>query len=209
MIVNDYRKNIRGTNQYRAKRSWTQSTFLNLLFIPLVFGSIIAVKDVSKLAVAPTHADYVSPLPQYPEVILPQEKVSVRLHPTDSSWEGFKEMVRQLAPLYDFPVNVALSQAAIESNRGHSEFATARNNFFGIAAYDYDPNEAWSFDNQAHCIITYFHIVKKNFPTAYADRHNADKMIREMEDTDVDGVQYATDPDYVSKVESLAEWESK
>ncbi len=125
-----------------------------------------------------------------------------KAQPTED-WGDFVKAVERIAPIYDFPVKVAVAQAAHESDYGTSELARIKNNYYGLNAVDWDPfNSAWSFDNPEQCIISYMQLIKSNYPDAYAVRDNPDLMIRMIREGG-----YASDPLYVQKVKALPEWQ--
>ena len=122
-----------------------------------------------------------------------------------ANWQSFKQAAIELAPQYDYPVKVIIAQAALESRRGTSRFARERFNYFGIGAFDSNPDRAYTYDNMEHGIIEYMRFVKERFPEAYAARSNPDRMIELLVDNKM-GRKYATDPDYVAKLRDLPEW---
>ena len=58
-------------------------------------------------------------------------------------------------PFHIYPSSL-LAQAICESAWGTSNFATKRNNFFGIAAFDSNPGAAYSFGSMEECVVAYF-----------------------------------------------------
>lgn len=201
-------KTKKGTNQHQNKyRGLKKAVWRDIVYFTIVIGI------VSSMGYKLQQADQtiLSPIPVARAqatmnwFTIPEQKQDVWNTPPSAGWDGFKDAARQLAPLYDYPLSVLLSQAALESNRGNSDFARNRHNWFGIGAYDNDPNLAFHYDNDAQCIIEYMRLVKQNFPEAYAARHNPDQMVHLLESNN-DGIQYATDPAYVAKLEALPEW---
>lgn len=122
-------------------------------------------------------------------------------------WRKFVDAAYKLAPIYDYPVNVLLSQAALESNRGTSRFAVTRNNFFGYNCNDgREELDCTYFSTPDESIIEYMRLIKRSslYGQAYEARTNPDSMIAYIKDAG-----YATDPKYVSKVMSMPEWRTK
>jgi len=120
-------------------------------------------------------------------------------------WKQFTLMAKAVAPIMDYPVNVLLSQAALESARGTSRWATERNNYFGYTCYDNREFESCSwFASPYESMLEYMRLIKNKYPKAYAARHNPDLMIQEIKNRG-----YATDPNYVTKVKSMPEWKIK
>lgn len=124
--------------------------------------------------------------------------------PTSTSWEDFKTTAKSIAKIYGYPSNLLISQAALESGHGTSNFALTRFNYFGIGAYG-GADEAFVYENSAQSIIDYIYVIKNNFPEAWSNRDNPEAALNLLESNSY-GRQYATDPDYVSKVMSEPEW---
>lgn len=171
--------------------------------------STVAGYGVSKVY-AIQHPPLVSPLPPIPSPSFnqpsdsptPQPSTTFRNHVT---WNEFKTLAKKLAPLYDYPVNLLIAQAALESDRGQSKYCQERNNCFGIGAYDWDPDQAYTFDNPEQGIIAYMLLVKQNFKEAYQKRYSPVEMLKALKQNS-EGLQYASDPQYVQKVMSMPEW---
>lgn len=128
--------------------------------------------------------------------------------PLTNKWEEFVQAVDKVAPMYNFPKNVVLAQGALESARGTSKFAVERNNFLGIGAFDHNPSLANEFENAEQCVIEYMRLVRKNFPEAWENRDNPEKLLKLLVKNSR-GKKYATDTAYVSKVSSMEEWGGK
>lgn len=124
------------------------------------------------------------------------------------SWNVFKEEAHSIAKIYGYPANLLIAQAALESAHGTSSFAINRYNYFGIGAYDAEPNLAFQYENPAQSIIDYIYVVKNNFPEAWENRSNPSLMLRLLENNS-QGKQYASDPRYAYKVESTPEWSTE
>ena len=122
-----------------------------------------------------------------------------------SSWDEFVQAVEKVAPMYNFPKNVVLAQGALESARGNSTFAQERNNYLGIGAFDSNPDQAYTFENAEQCVIEYMRIIRKNFPEAWANRDNPEQLLYHLKHNKA-GKMYATDPNYIVKVQGMKEW---
>lgn len=92
---------------------------------------------------------------------------------------------------------MTLAQAGLESGWGKSGFAQGRNNFFGLAAYDSNPDMAWSFPTAEDSFRAYGRLLSSDprYSRAYESRLNPEMMVREIK-----RAGYASDPDYVNKV---------
>lgn len=110
-------------------------------------------------------------------------------------WSQFMAQTRAAAPKRGYDPETIIRQKALESDFGRSQFATERNNFGGIGAYDSDPNQAFNFKDIQDYLDYYFKMVEKRFPEAYANRSNPQKYVEGLK-----AGNYATDPDYVWKV---------
>ncbi|MDQ3159344.1 MAG: glucosaminidase domain-containing protein [bacterium] len=132
------------------------------------------------------------------------QQVSAPSVPSEG-WEEFVAAVDKVAPIYNFPKNVVLSQGALESARGTSHFAKDRNNYLGIGAFDHDPNLAYSYENAEQCVIQYMLLIRKNFPEAWAQRENPEALLHALKVNSKNNM-YATDPNYEAKVKSMKEW---
>lgn len=117
------------------------------------------------------------------------------------NWDDFIKSAMKIAPIYNYPVKVLLAQAALESARGTSHYATTRNNYFGMNAVDWNPDLAYTYENQEQAIIDYILTIRSNFPDAWAVRDNPEEMIVRIK-----AGNYATDPDYIAKVMNMNEW---
>lgn len=121
-----------------------------------------------------------------------------------TNWNSFVRAAYEVAPIYEYPVNVILAQAALESARGTSKFAKERFNYFGIGAFDHNPDMAFTYENQKQVIIEYMRLIKAHYPEAYAQRKNPDLMIEAIKEGG-----YATDTNYVAKIKGMREWRMK
>lgn len=211
-----------GSNQYklRPQHPWYEPL---VLFFAFLFGLWAFIQLIKLLA--PDHI--ISPVPEpknYPCLFIgpvrPGDKVCgkelFKIHDVEAAesgklraltpeeeqdWEAMKRMAQKLAPLYDFPVKVVVAQTALESARGTSHYCVTRNNCWGIAAYDYNPDAAWRFETKEQGYIEYFRLIRDEYPDCWALRHDPEAMIQCIWESG-----YATDPYYVAKVKSMPEW---
>jgi len=123
----------------------------------------------------------------------------------NSKWGDFVKAVDTIAPMYGYPKNVILAQAALESGRGTSNNVNRKNNYLGIGAFDTNPENAYSFDNPERCVIEYMRIIEKNFPEAWAQRDNPEALLKALK-VNSKGRVYDTDKNYVEKVMNQKEW---
>lgn len=110
-------------------------------------------------------------------------------------WDQFVEATRAEAGQRGYDADTIIKQKALESNFGRSNFATERNNFGGIGAYDRDPSKAFSFDNIQDYLKYYFDLVEQRYPDAYNNRTDPAKYVQGLKKGN-----YASDPDYEWKI---------
>lgn len=118
-----------------------------------------------------------------------------------TSWEEFQITAWKISQKEDYPYQVLLAQAALESNRGRSDFAVYRNNFFGIGAYDHNPNQAFSYGSVEDGIYAYINLIRSRYEDAYQVRHDPREMVMRIKRGG-----YATDPFYVWKITNMPEF---
>lgn len=121
--------------------------------------------------------------------------------PDVRQWDNFKKYIANESLKRGYDPGAVVSQKAIESARGTSDFAKNRFNYGGIGAYDADPNQAFSFKSPEDYTNYYFKMIEKRFPKAYAVRGNAQSYAEELKKAN-----YATDPDYVWKILNTPEF---
>jgi flagellum-specific peptidoglycan hydrolase FlgJ len=138
---------------------------------------------------------------------LPDYRESDYYKSSSPKWKEFVTAAYELAPIYDYPTSVLLSQAALESAHGTSRMAIQRNNFFGWNCTDGNEEQNCTyFDNPKEAIIEYMRGIKRSgiYDAAYAVRTNPVEMI-----VAIKNAGYASDPRYITKVMSQPEWGTK
>jgi peptidoglycan hydrolase FlgJ len=143
-------------------------------------------------------------------------------NPSSSSWDEFKQTANQIAEQENFPVNVLLGQAALESGRG--EHAPG-NNYFGIKAqgtagtnnlktseygnngYYQEQSNFGAYNTPADSIQSYIDLIKNNprYAPAYQQYlldHDSVKLLQGIK-----AGGYATSPTYVQNVSSMPEFQ--
>jgi hypothetical protein len=105
---------------------------------------------------------------------------------------------------YGIPWETVVAQGILESASGTSKFAKERNNFFGIGAFDSNPDNAYSYPTPKEGWEGYY----KNIVQTSVYRDNG--VFQEPTITDpykyleaIKKAGYATDPKYVDKVSNL------
>lgn len=118
--------------------------------------------------------------------------------------DTYHDIAAQLSVEYGIPWEAVMAQGILESAAGTSKFAIERNNFFGIAAYDSDTNQARYYPTPMAGWRGYYENIRVT--RTYRDHGifqepnitNPFSYIQAAKDAG-----YATDPNYVSKVSKL------
>ena len=126
----------------------------------------------------------------------------------DGTQVGFIKTYHDIAVMhsinYGIPWETVMAQGILESASGTSYFARERNNFFGIGAFDSNPDNAFSYETpEAGWEGYYKNIV--NTPT-YRNHgvFQGDTITNPYAYAQaIKNAGYATDPNYVSKLSSL------
>lgn len=118
--------------------------------------------------------------------------------------DTYHDIAQQLSVEYGIPWETVVAQGILESAAGTSSFAVNRNNFFGIGAFDSNPNNAFSYATPEEGWRGYYENIRK---TSTYRNHG---VFQEPNITDpyaytqaIKDAGYATDPSYVTKVHSL------
>lgn len=103
---------------------------------------------------------------------------------------------------YGIPWETVMAQGILESASGTSHFARERNNFFGIGAYDSNPNNAFRYATPSLGWRGYFVNIHKT--KVYA-KHGALKYPNDPYNylKAIKAAGYASDPKYIDKVAPL------
>ena len=107
---------------------------------------------------------------------------------------------------YGIPWEAVMAQGILESTAGTSDFAIERNNFFGIAAFDSNPNGAYYYDTPAEGWEGYY----KNIQVTETYRNNGVFAGDTVTDPyaylqAIKKAGYASDPDYVKNVGAVVD----
>jgi flagellum-specific peptidoglycan hydrolase FlgJ len=201
------RSRIQAMKLRRNERAWSNRGFHLFIVLSLVlFTLTLRLVKVSAENVTVKHT---TPVVKAAELISPAPIGSaVSPVPTTtpaSKWLEFKQAAQKVAKIYNFPVKVILAQGALESAHGTSNYCVTRNNCLGIGAVDWNPDQAYTYENMEQSIVEYCRLIRKNFPQAWEARSNPDMVIFRLK-VNRDGLMYATDPNYIDKVKSMEEW---
>lgn len=149
----------------------------------------------------PAHYEFEA---QTPYVIVHNKVEKPAEHYEAVSWEEFQSIAKTIAEEEDYPYAVLIGQAALETGRGRSHFAMTRFNYFGIAAYDSNPNAAHSYSSVEEGIRAYISLIKTapRYQRAWSQKHNPVAMVKAIK-----AAGYASDPLYVEKVTGMPEFQ--
>lgn len=118
--------------------------------------------------------------------------------------DTYHDIAQQLSVEYGIPWETVMAQGILESAAGTSNFAVNRNNFFGIGAFDSNPNNAFSYATPEEGWRGYYENIRK---TSTYRNHG---VFQEPNITDpyayteaIKAAGYATDPNYISKIHTL------
>ena len=117
-------------------------------------------------------------------------------------------IAQNLSVEFGIPWEAVMAQSIVESTAGTSYFATMRNNFFGLGAYDSNPDNAYYYDDPEAGWRGYFELIQQNYKT-----YGAKGVFTKETMTDpykyleaIKAAGYATDPDYVAKVSKYIDY---
>ncbi len=126
---------------------------------------------------------------------------SAGLSPTQAGFvDQYHDIAAQLSVEYGIPWEAVIAQGILESTAGTSNFAVNRNNFFGIGAFDSNPNNAYTYATPEEGWRGYFENIRKTSTYRNHGVFQGDTI------TDpyayivaIKNAGYATDADYISK----------
>lgn len=130
---------------------------------------------------------------------------SAGLTPAQSAFvDMYQEIASQLSIAYGIPWETVVAQGIIESAAGTSNFAVQRNNFFGIGAFDENPDNAYSYESPTEGWKGYYENIRKT-PTYRNHGVFSGDTITDPQAylVAIKAAGYATDPDYVSKISAF------
>lgn len=118
--------------------------------------------------------------------------------------DTYHEIAESLSIEYGIPWETVMAQGILESTAGTSPFATSRNNFFGIAAFDSNPDKAYSFDTPEDGWRGYYENIKNTATYRNHGVFSGDTITNPYAYAQViKDAGYATDSDYVAKLNPL------
>lgn len=132
-------------------------------------------------------------------------EASAGLTPTQAGFvDTYHDIAAQLSVEYGIPWEAVMAQGIHESTAGTSDFAVNRNNFFGIKAFDSNPNAATTFDTPEAGWRGYYENIRitatyRNHGVFQGD--NITDPYTYLATVKASG--YATDPDYVPLITPL------
>lgn len=75
--------------------------------------------------------------------------------------DTYHDIAEQLSIEYGIPWETVIAQGILESGAGTSPFARERNNFFGIGAFDSNPDNAYRYENELEGWRGYYENIRK------------------------------------------------
>lgn len=113
--------------------------------------------------------------------------------------DTYHAIAAELGAEYGIPWETVVAQGIVESASGTSEFARERNNFFGIGAFDSNPNAAKSYSSPQEGWKGYFENIVN---TSTYREHGAFDYPNDPYGylTAIKAAGYATDPNYIQKI---------
>ena len=116
--------------------------------------------------------------------------------------DQYHDIAEQLSIEYGIPWEAVIAQGILESASGTSHYARTRNNFFGIGAFDSNPDNAHSYATPAEGWRGYYENIRV---TATYRNHGAFNYPGDPYGyiSAVKAAGYATDPNYVAKVSNI------
>lgn len=118
--------------------------------------------------------------------------------------DEYYAIAQNLSVQYGIPWETVIAQGILESAAGTSGYAKNRNNFFGIGAFDSNPDNAFSYDTPEAGWQGYYENIRVT-PTyrnhgVFAGNTITDPYAYAQA---IKNAGYATDPNYVAKLSSL------
>ena len=118
--------------------------------------------------------------------------------------DTYHDIAQNLSVEYGIPWETVMAQGILESAAGTSYFAVSRNNFFGIGAFDSNPDNAYSFDTPTDGWRGYYENIKNTATYRNHGVFSGDTITDPYAYAQaIKDAGYATDSDYVAKVSSL------
>lgn len=116
--------------------------------------------------------------------------------------DQYHDIAEKLSIEYGIPWEAVIAQGILESASGTSHYARTRNNFFGIGAFDSNPDNAHSYATPADGWRGYYENIRvtATYRNHGAFNHPGDPYGYIQA---VKAAGYATDPNYVAKVSSI------
>lgn len=118
--------------------------------------------------------------------------------------DEWHEIAAGLSVEYGIPWEAVVAQGILESAAGTSKFAVERNNFFGIAAYDSNPDAAYYYDTAEEGWRGYFENIVRTKVYCQTGVFGGDNVTNPYTYLQtIKAAGYATDPDYVKSTSEV------
>lgn len=132
----------------------------------------------------------------------------IKSYPSDSKLKNQGKTLIDVQNKYGINALMELSFANLESGYGTSSYAKNKNNLFGIAAYDENPDNAYSFPSASKCIEEHAY---RHLSRAYFDANSDFRYYGSSPGNKKIGVnvKYASDPYHGEKIGGIAYTQDK
>lgn len=118
--------------------------------------------------------------------------------------DQYHSIAENLSVGYGIPWEAVMAQGILESASGTSNFAKNRNNFFGIGAFDSNPDNAFYYDTPEDGWRGYYENIKKTATYRVHGVFAGDTITNPYAYAQaIKDAGYATDPNYVAKLTTL------
>ncbi|WP_329379835.1 glucosaminidase domain-containing protein [Anaerofustis sp. HA2171] len=158
-------------------------------------------KYLTSSSKAGTHYPYFTYLSYRTKTSYTAAEINKRIntYPTNSKLKNMGETLINVQNKYGINALMELGFANLESGYGTSSYAQTKNNLFGIAAYDENPDNAYSFSSPAKCIEEHAY---RHLSRAYFDANSDFRYYGTSPGNKKIGVnvKYASDPYHGEKI---------
>ncbi len=118
--------------------------------------------------------------------------------------DTYQPIAANLSVAYGIPWEAVMAQGILESAAGTSSFARERNNFFGIGAFDSNPNNAFSYETPEAGWRGYYENIRNTATYRNHGVFSGDTVTNPYAYAEaIKAAGYATDPNYVAKLSTL------
>lgn len=117
--------------------------------------------------------------------------------------EQYHDIAEKLSIEYGIPWEAVMAQGIVESAAGTSYFAKDRNNFFGIGAFDSNPNNAFHYDTPEEGWKGYYENIRKTSVYRAVGAFSGDRITDPYAYIAAIADKYATGPQYANTLSKI------